>query len=92
VIVPLFSADQYANAERVADIGIGLSVSPGQPSSLRSADLVPAGPDVSRLADAVDRALTERAIADSANRVAAELAALPDPGHFVDLLPGQLPG
>lgn len=87
VIVPLFSADQYANAARVAATGVGISLSPGDPASLRSADLVPAGPDVSRLAEAVTRALTDRDLAASAEGIAAELAGLPRAEEFVSLVP-----
>ena len=91
VIVPLFSADQYANADRVGATGVGISLSPGDPVSLRSADLVPAGPDVTQLADAVMHALTDRALAETARTIAADIAALPRAEEIVDLLATQAP-
>lgn len=87
VIVPLFSADQYANADRVGASRVGLSLSPGDPAALRSADLVPAGPDVSRLADALTRVLSDRTVVDAAEQIAAELAGLPSTDEFLPLLP-----
>jgi hypothetical protein len=86
VIVPLFSADQYANADRVSTSRVGLSLSPGDPAALRSADLVPAGPDVGQLADALTRALTDRTFADAAGQIAAEFAGLPSTDEFIPLL------
>ena len=86
VIVPLFSADQYANAERVASAGVGISLSPGDPVVLRSAELVPGGPEVSGLADAVQRALSDPAIAGSSRAIAADVAALPPATGAVDVL------
>jgi UDP:flavonoid glycosyltransferase YjiC (YdhE family) len=87
VVVPLFSADQYANAERVATSGVGVSLSPGDPLVLRSADLVPSGPDLTGLSAAVVRTLHDRAVQDAAQTVAAEIARLPETAEFLRLLP-----
>ncbi|MDT4918377.1 MAG: hypothetical protein QOH89_3077 [Pseudonocardiales bacterium] len=89
VIVPLFAGDQYANADRVGAVGVGISLSPGDPVSLRSADVIPAGPDLTSLAEAVSRALTDRALAATARSVAAELANLPSAAEAVDVILAQ---
>jgi UDP:flavonoid glycosyltransferase YjiC (YdhE family) len=61
VVVP-FIADQFHNAERVAELGAGIALDPG---------------DVVRLPDAVRALLAERSYRDAAGRVAAEMRALP---------------
>lgn len=86
VVIPLFSADQYANAEQVATIGVGVSLSPGPTASLRSADLVPTGPDLGRLAESLTYAVTSGQLLESAATVAADLASLPPAAEFLELL------
>ena len=64
VVVPLFSFDQFSNADAVAAAGAGLAL----PGGLD---------DLGGLAGAVDTVLTESSFAGQARRVAAEMAALP---------------
>jgi MGT family glycosyltransferase len=61
VVVP-FIADQFHNADRVAELGAGLALDPS---------------DLVRLPDAVRALLSDRSYRDAAGRVAAEMRALP---------------
>jgi UDP:flavonoid glycosyltransferase YjiC (YdhE family) len=61
VVVP-FIADQFHNAQRVAELGAGLALDPS---------------DIVRLPDAVRALLADRSYRESAGRVAAEMRALP---------------
>jgi UDP:flavonoid glycosyltransferase YjiC (YdhE family) len=61
VVVP-FIADQFHNAQRVAELGAGLALDPG---------------DMVRLPDVVRALLADRSYRDAAGRVAAEMRALP---------------
>jgi UDP:flavonoid glycosyltransferase YjiC (YdhE family) len=61
VVVP-FIADQFHNAQRVAELGAGIALDPG---------------DMVRLPDAVRTLLADRSYRDAASKVAAEVQALP---------------
>jgi MGT family glycosyltransferase len=61
VVVP-FIADQFHNAQRVAELGAGLALDPG---------------DMVRLPDAVRALLADRSYRQAASKVAAEMRALP---------------
>jgi UDP:flavonoid glycosyltransferase YjiC (YdhE family) len=61
VVVP-FIADQFHNAQRVAELGAGIALDPG---------------DMVRLPDAVRTLLADRSYRDAASKVAAEMQALP---------------
>jgi UDP:flavonoid glycosyltransferase YjiC (YdhE family) len=61
VVVP-FIADQFHNAQRVAELGAGIALDPG---------------DMVRLPDAVRALLADRSYRDAASKVAAEMQALP---------------
>ena len=61
VVVP-FIADQFHNAERVAELGAGIALDPG---------------DMLRLPDAVRALLADLSYREAAGRVAAEMRALP---------------
>ena len=63
-------ADQHYNAERVAAAGAGLTLAPGQATG-------------STLARAVDTLLGDARLRAGAQRVAAELAAMPGPDSAV---------
>lgn len=84
VIVPLFSTDQWANAEAVARSGAGLALD-AERASRRVLDL-PGPETVGRLRGAVERVLAEPAFEREARRVAASIRALP----AVDAAPVEL--
>jgi UDP:flavonoid glycosyltransferase YjiC (YdhE family) len=65
LVLPLFSSDQFVNAEQVEAVGVGLQLLGG----------LDAVSEVSRL---VRQLLEEPQYAEAAGRVAAEMAALPD--------------
>ena len=73
LVVPLFSSDQFLNAERVEAVGAGLRLVDG----LAAMDQVQA---------AVAELLAEPRYADAARSVAAEIAALPDVSTMVPVL------
>jgi UDP:flavonoid glycosyltransferase YjiC (YdhE family) len=75
VVMPLFSSDQWANAEAVAAAGAGLALD-SERRSRRVLDL-PAPDTLSALRPAVERVLSEPRFAREAERVAASAAALP---------------
>ena len=84
VVLPLFSFDQFLNAERVAAVGAGLALVDEGALELRAGDLLPAGPRATdRLADAVTTVLAGSAFSSAAGALAAELAGLPDVGECV---------
>ncbi|CCH28455.1 glycosyltransferase [Actinosynnema sp. NPDC047251] len=72
LVIPL-GADQLTNAERCVALGAGLAL-----------DAVTATPE--QVGKAVSRLLAEPAHRLAAERLRAELAALPGPGHAADLL------
>ena len=65
LVLPLFSSDQFLNAERIQATGVGIQL-------LGGLDALPEVPGV------VQQLLDEPSYADAARRVAAEMAALPD--------------
>jgi UDP:flavonoid glycosyltransferase YjiC (YdhE family) len=74
IVLPLFAADQFLNAERIAAVGAGVQLL-GGPAAL---DRVP---------DAVTELLQQRRFTDGARAIAAEMAALPAVGECVRALP-----
>jgi UDP:flavonoid glycosyltransferase YjiC (YdhE family) len=91
VVLPLFSFDQFANAEQVAAVGVGVALIEGTTAERRAGDLVPRGPQVTdRLASAVRNVLAEPAYSAAARAVAAEIEALPPVDACVgSSLPGR---
>jgi UDP:flavonoid glycosyltransferase YjiC (YdhE family) len=75
LVLPLFSSDQFTNAERVAASGVGLRL-------LGGVDTVPGVPE------AVRELLERSRYAEAASQVAAEMAALPDVSTTVTVLEG----
>ncbi len=87
VALPLFSFDQYANAERVAAVGVGVALVGDAPGTRPAADLVPYGPaETDGLAAAVRRLLEDDRYGTAAQALAAEVAALPDARIAVEQL------
>ena len=80
--MPLFAFDQWINGRRVTTLGAGIALD-GKPRRA----LQPPGADVlAQLPDAVERLSTERRHRRQAERVAAEMAALPPVAEAVELL------
>ena len=78
VVLPLFSFDQFVNAERVADVGVGVALLDDTPVEPRAGDLVPRGPAATDgLADAVGAVLGQREFSDRAHELAREVERLP---------------
>lgn len=87
VVVPLFSADQFANADRVAAVRAGMALAEDGVAARLAGSMMPAGPQVlDRLPDAVLRAVHDDEIRAGAGAVAGEIAALPDVAASVPLL------
>ena len=79
VILPLFSFDQFVNAERAAAVGVGVALVDDTAEERRAGDLLPRGPRATdRLAAAVRDVLGAATLADRACELAAEMDALPD--------------
>jgi len=88
VVLPLFSFDQFVNAERVAAVGVGLALLDGTAPARRTGDVVPRGPMATdRLARAVGAVLERAEHADRAQALAREIDTLP----VVDVCVGWLP-
>jgi len=84
VMLPLFSSDQWHNAERVAELGAGITLA-GVPRG----SVEPPGPDVlAALPGAVGTVLADDAYRRAARGVAAAIAALPPAGRAADVLAG----
>jgi UDP:flavonoid glycosyltransferase YjiC (YdhE family) len=89
VVLPLFSFDQFVNADRVAEVGVGLALADGTASDRRAGDLVPCGPSAAdRLAAAVSMVLAEETFAGAAGDLADEMRELPDADVCVASLAG----
>jgi UDP:flavonoid glycosyltransferase YjiC (YdhE family) len=76
LVMPLFSSDQFLNAERIQSVGAGLQLLGG----FESIDHVPG---------AVHELLGQARFADAARTIAAEIAALPDAAGVVPILQDQ---
>ena len=78
VALPLFSFDQFVNADRVTAVGVGLGLVDGTASDRRAGDIVPRGPQATdRLAVAISTVLGRQDLAETARRLRAEMHALP---------------
>ncbi|HWI03082.1 MAG TPA: nucleotide disphospho-sugar-binding domain-containing protein, partial [Acidimicrobiales bacterium] len=73
VVVPLFSMDQFLNARRVAEVGVGICVEGGIDG-------------IGTLPDALSGILGEPAFGESARLMAKEMASLPDVSQAVPIL------
>ncbi|MDQ4090909.1 MAG: glycosyltransferase [Actinomycetota bacterium] len=73
VVVPLFSSDQFINAARVAEVGVGVCVDGGIEG-------------VAGLPDALARVLGEPAFGQAARDMAEEIAGLPEVSEAVPIL------
>jgi MGT family glycosyltransferase len=88
VVLPLFSFDQFFNAERVAAVGVGVELVDGTAAERRAGDIVPRGPEATdRLASAVVTVLERADHAARARALAQEIDALPDVDECVASLP-----
>jgi UDP:flavonoid glycosyltransferase YjiC (YdhE family) len=84
VVLPLFSLDQWANAAAVQRVGAGVALD-GDRATRRV--LAPPGPEVlDGLAPAVARVLGDRSHGQAAQRIAAEMSALPAADAAVEVL------
>ena len=87
VVVPLFSFDQFANADRVATVRAGVALTLPDARERLAGSLVPAGPDVlDRLAHAVTTLLDDQSFRVTARALRDEVAALPMTAESVALL------
>jgi UDP:flavonoid glycosyltransferase YjiC (YdhE family) len=87
VVVPLFSADQFANAARVEAVRVGVALQEDGVADRRAGSMVPAGPAVlDRLPEAVLGVLHDAELRAGARAVAEEIAALPGTAACVALL------
>jgi UDP:flavonoid glycosyltransferase YjiC (YdhE family) len=84
VVLPLFSIDQWANAEAAARAGAGLALL-GERSTRRVLDL-PSAETLAELPHAVRRVLGDGAYRSAARRIAGEARALPPVEAAVDEL------
>lgn len=87
VVLPLFSFDQFANAERVAAVGVGVALVDETDDEPRAADLLPRGPAATdRLAAAVRGVLAQGTYSGRADELAHEIESLPDAQTCVETL------
>jgi UDP:flavonoid glycosyltransferase YjiC (YdhE family) len=92
VVLPLFSFDQFVNADRVAVVGVGVALVDETADEPRAGDLVPHGPAATdRLADALRAVLEQRTYRGRAAELAQEVDSLPDVDACVQAL-GELRG
>jgi UDP:flavonoid glycosyltransferase YjiC (YdhE family) len=83
VVMPLFSSDQWANADAVGRAGAGIALTGERTRRVMAAP----GPDtLDELATAVSRVLTDRAYRSAAESIAAAVRALPDVEASADVL------
>lgn len=73
VVMPLFSSDQFLNAQRVAEVGVGLCIEGGVDG-------------VGALPGALSQILGQPAFVKAAGLMAEEIAGLPDVSHAVPIL------
>ena len=91
VVIPLFSFDQLANAERVEAVGAGVALIDAGAAKRRAGDVVPRGPQaVERLAEAVTGTLANEIVRAGAQRLAAEIRILPSATECLAALNGML--
>jgi UDP:flavonoid glycosyltransferase YjiC (YdhE family) len=78
VVLPLFSFDQFANAQQVAAVGVGVALVGEATAGSRAGDLLPRGPQATdRLMGAVGEVLARPQYTLTAEALAAEIDALP---------------
>ncbi|MEP7055528.1 MAG: glycosyltransferase [Actinomycetota bacterium] len=78
VVLPLFSFDQFLNAERAAVVGVGMALVDSTAAERRAGDVVPRGPQATdRLAAGVLALLAEPQFTAAATAVATEMGGLP---------------
>jgi UDP:flavonoid glycosyltransferase YjiC (YdhE family) len=83
VVMPLFSSDQWANADAVGRAGAGIALTGERTRRVMAAP----GPDtLDELATAVSRVLADRAYRSAAEGVADAVRALPDVDASADVL------
>jgi UDP:flavonoid glycosyltransferase YjiC (YdhE family) len=90
VVLPLFSFDQFANADRVASVGVGraLVVEGEGEGERRAGDLLPRGPAATdRVAAAVTAVLAQGTYEERARVLGRDVDALPDTDACVASLP-----
>lgn len=91
VVIPLFSFDQFANAERVEAVGVGVALVDEGAAERRAGDVVPRGPQaVKRLAEAVAGLLQDEAVRAGSRRLSAEIRLLPPASECVAALEAML--
>src|SRR4051812_25824761 len=92
VVVPLFSFDQFENAQRVAEVGVGVALLDDPATRPIAGTVLQRGPAaVAGLCDAVTRALTDEDIRASVRRLAADIAALPPASECLSALADLVP-
>ena len=84
VVLPLFSIDQWANAEAVARSGAGLALTAER--TTRRVLALPSADTLAELPGALDRVLADATFGSAARRIAGELRALPPVDAAVDAL------
>ena len=91
VVLPLFSFDQFLNAHRVDETGIGAAAVDEDTGSRLAGQMIPRGPDATQMLGTVlQRVLDETRFAHAAAELAAEVEALPPVGECVATLPSLL--
>lgn len=87
VVLPLFSFDQFLNAECVAAIGAGLALVDDRPEERRAGDVSLRGPQVTdHLADSILAILADPRFTTAASEVAKEMSGLPNIGACIAAL------
>lgn len=87
VVLPLFTFDQFLNAGRVAEVGIGVALVDDDAADRSAGDVARGGPQAARrLGDAVLRVLADRRIRHAAAALSAEVESLPPTSACMALL------
>ena len=87
MVLPLFSFDQFANAERVAAVGVGVALVAEDPGAQRAGDVLPRGPRaVADLPAAVATVVGDGPHRARARALAAEVGSLPTTDEVVATL------
>ena len=88
VVLPLFSFDQFLNAGRVHEVGVGAALVDEDVESKPAGALFPDGPDATdRLGAALQDVLQQGRFSQTAAEMAAEVEALPSVDECVATLP-----